>query len=145
MSLLLKSPGCKQIMADVAARTSTKKGATGSYKKSDGKTEIEFLFLATSNHNDVYQNCKASLKNENVHSITIHGLESSIPMAMKVALMIKKEVSSIEIQVLTSSVDLINSLQIVGRLIEPSGLKQSCAAVHLVLKKTKPTKTAQEN
>lgn len=145
MSLLLKSPDCKQIMADVAATTSTKKGTTGLYKKSDGNTEIEFLFLATTNHNDVYQNCKASLENENVHSIAIHGLESAIPMAIKVALMIKKEVSGIEVQVLTSSVDLINSLQIVGRLIEPEGLKHSCAAVHLVLKKTKPTLTAQEN
>lgn len=95
----------------------------------------EVIFHAASDIDMVYRKC-LNILNEDKVTLKIHALESAIDKAMNVVLKLQKQYpGKFDVFVATSSVDLINNLQIIADTVEPRGLNHSCGAMHLIVEK----------
>ena len=83
-----------------------------------------------------YKRFLTLLTNETITMLRIHALETAIDKAMNMVLKLQKEYPDrYVVEVFTSSLDLLDNLQVIADNIEAEGQKHSCAAMHIVVKK----------
>jgi len=67
-------------------------------------------------------------------TVTLHGLETAVNKTITMALQLQCKVAcDLQMNILTSSVDLIDKLELIAEDIENEGLKHTCSNIHIEL------------